>query len=164
MRLHTHLTCAQVHGALKQAKEARQVTEDIRFMTLEDHKSMTHPRAFEVQLGTWCKTSLPDGYRDQYGKLMHVRRYKNSGQHGASSDQGLGRADCSVWSATWHEWGWFMARVFAADPDARFGGASGWHYDGVADFNRKTGDRFTGNACEEEINHDTIQEQTGVDA
>jgi hypothetical protein len=140
MRLHTSLTYTQVCDALNQVKHAGQVTEDVRFMVMDRHGSRTHPRAFEVQLGTWCQTSLPEGYRDQDGKLMHVRRFKNTGNRGASSGYGC---DEDVWSATWHEWGWFMARVFNMDPHARFGSLKGWHYDGYGDFMRKTNEQFT---------------------
>jgi hypothetical protein len=161
MRLHTKLTCAEVHRALEQAKKAGHVAPDVRFTTESVHSSVTHLRAFEVQLGTYCKTSLPAGYTDQHGHRLSVRRYKNSGAGGAASDDEYGR--CAVWAATWHEWGWFMAGVFAADPGARFGTAKGWHYAGRADFDRKTEGVFRG-ACEEEINHDTVREQTGEDA
>lgn len=140
MRLHTSLSYGQVHDALRQAKDAGQVTPDVTFEVFTCHGSRTHPRAFEVQLGTSDKYSLPEGYRDQYGKLMRVRRYKNTGDRGASSDWATG--GCAVWSATWHEWGWFMARVFAMDPDARFGSEKGWHYAGFADFMTKTKDAF----------------------
>lgn len=138
MRLHTKLTYAQVYGALRQAKDAGQVTEDVEFIVLADHGSRSRPRAFEVQLGTYDQCSLPAGYRDQYGKLMRVRRFKNTGSAGASSGVLCGDR---VWSATWHEWGWFMARVFALDPGAVFGG-KGYGYHGREDFNYKTGQDF----------------------
>jgi hypothetical protein len=175
-----------VQLALRQAKEAGQVTPDVIFVDgLVQYRSMTHPRAFEVQLGTHDKFSLPPGTTDQYGKKMRVRRYRNSGSSGASSAWVTG--GCPVWAATWHEWGWFMANVFAMDPDARFGGATGWRYAGEADFNRKTGNLFNaqrdcddfsylpprehdlrafGRVIEDEstVMHDTYREQTGLDA
>lgn len=119
MRLHTSLTQTEVYGALVRAIKAGHVTGDVQLIVFAQMGSMTHPRAFEVQLGTYDKHSLPAGYRDQYGKLMHVRRYKNGGNAGATSEY-YGR-DGAVWAATWHEWGWWMAEVFKADPGARFG-------------------------------------------
>ena len=40
-------------------------------------------------------------------------------------------------AASWTEWGWFLARVFEQDPDARCG-----DYRGEADFHAQTGGRF----------------------
>jgi uncharacterized protein YwbE len=139
MRLHTRLTATEVYSALGQAQLAGKVTSDIRFMVFRQYRSRTHPHGYEVQLGTWDKDSLPSGTVDQHGKNMRVRRFKNSGSHGAHSDNGTGE---SVWAATWHEWGWFIASVFAADPGARFGGLTGWNYLSPGDFHRKTGGQF----------------------
>lgn len=141
MRLHTNLTYAQVYGALSKAQNDGHVTRDVRFIGFASHKSRTHPRAFEVQLGTEDKYSLPAGYVDQNGYHLKSRRWKNSGSRGAQTEWATG---CDEWAATWHEWGWFMAEIFAADPDARFGSVKGWHYAGAADFNTKTGGQFTG--------------------
>lgn len=51
------------------------------------------------------------------------RRRTNSGNAGAGRN----------WAATWDEHGWFMAEVFAADPDAIFD-----RYYGKADFDAQT--------------------------
>jgi len=139
MRLHTNLSSRQLHEALNAAKAAGHVTPDVRFVNLEEHGSQTHARAFEVQLGTYDKYSLPAGYRDQNGHRLNVRRYKNSGGSGAASGW---YGPPAVWSATWHEWGWFIAAVFAADPPARWGAVKGWGYRDEADFNRKTKNQF----------------------
>lgn len=134
MRLHTNLTYAQVYGALHAAQRKRgKITADVSFVDLDDiygspkeFKSATHPRAFEVQLGTYDQHSLPAGTKDQHGKKMNVRRFKNSGTRGATSEntgesphalglQGLGRAGrrelMSCLAGTWmtsyralHKW------------------------------------------------------------
>ena len=147
MRLHTTLTSAQVHDALDRAQQAGHITRDVHFAVWGSYSSRTHPRAFEVQLGTFDKFSLPPGTVDQHGKRMRVRRFKNSGSHGATSEWNHGE---DVWAATWHEWGWFIAEVFAADPLARFGGNPErsrypqyvWGYFSPEDFHVKTDGRF----------------------
>lgn len=137
MKLHTNLDYMGVAYALKKAKDDGHVTQDVCFQgSLVPHGSRTHPRAFEVQLGTEDKTSLPCGYTDQYGHKMNVRRYKNSGSCGAASEWATG---CNVYAATWDEWGWFIAAVFDADPQARFD----TRYLSRADFDAKTGGKFS---------------------
>jgi hypothetical protein len=186
MRLHTNLDYTGISHALQQAKRAGHVAWDVTFQDgLVPHGSRTHPRAYEVQLGTWEKDSLPKGYRDQNGQQLHVRRFKNTGDRGASS----GYYGGAVWAATWDEWGWFIAFVFAADPDARFG-----HYASYADFTVKTGGKFGLEPTpeyraagefkvqqavsagidedaarealrdEDRVNHDTVREQAGEGA
>lgn len=135
MRLHTKLDYIGVAYALQQAKRAGYVTGDVMFAGgLKPYGSRTHPGAFEVQLGTYEKDSLPEGYRDQNGQRLHVRRFKNTGDSGASSEWATGE---NIWAATWDEWGWFIAYVFAADPDARFG-----HYASYAGFMTQTNGKF----------------------
>lgn len=131
MRLHTKLGYAEVYNALRVAKAKGRVTQDVSFAIDDSYGSRIAPQAFEIQLGTCDKNSLPEGYTDQNGHRLRVRRYKNSGSSGADS----------VYSATWHEWGWFMAEIFAADPEAVWGGKS-WGYHGVTDFHEKTGYLF----------------------
>jgi hypothetical protein len=137
MRLHTTLTAEEVRAALRRAQDKGRVTADVEFTTFGDYPSRTHGHSFEVQLGTHDKHSLPEGYVDQHGKKMQVRRYKNSGTNGASQ----------FYSATWHEWGWFVVEVFAADPHARFGNdpersRHPWGYFSPEDFHEKTGFKF----------------------
>ncbi len=67
---------------------------------------------------------------------MRTRRYKNTGNRGASSgDYGSCGA---VWAATWHEWGWLIQRVFELDPTARWGSLKYPSYASPADFAAKT--------------------------
>jgi hypothetical protein len=98
---------------------------------------MTHSHAYEIQLGTYDRDSLPAGYTDQNGYRLRVRRARNA-SHGEAR-----------WAATWHEWGWLIAEIFAADPSARWGPnptrSSEWNTSGYAspaDFNVKTDNQF----------------------
>ena len=133
MRLHTNLASSDVQFALHEAKRRGLVTNDVHFVVYARHGSNSHDRAFELQLGTYDKHSLPAGTTDQYGKNMHVRRYKNSGTFGAES----------VYAATYYEWGWFMLEVFKRDPNALFGSVAGHGYNGVDDFHEKTHGTFS---------------------
>lgn len=60
-------------------------------------------------------------------RSTYNRRHPNSGTEG------------SEWggTASWTEWGWFLARVFERDPDARCG-----DYRGKDDFHWQTSGRF----------------------
>jgi hypothetical protein len=80
------------------------------------HGSRSRLRAFEVSLDG-------NGYA------------RNTGFYGAGSSDDP--------TATWDEWGAFMAALFAVDPDAFWGSASYPAYVNVDDFNRKTADRFS---------------------
>lgn len=134
MRLHTNLDAKDIYSALEAAKIQGNVTMDVMFVVFSAHGSRTNERAFELQLGTYEKDTLPTGTVDQYGKAMRVRRYKNSGQYGADS----------VYSATYFEWGWLMLEIFSRDPNARWGGLSKYSfgYHNVEDFHEKTDGRF----------------------
>lgn len=140
MRLHTDLNSVTVGDCLRLAKAKSKVTQDIQFMQFEGHKSNTHPYAYDVQLGTYDRDSLPAGTVDQHGKNMNVRRYKNSGYMGADSEL---HGDGARWSATYFEWGYFMLEVFKLDPNARWGGsAKNPIYRNESDFHEKTGHKF----------------------
>lgn len=139
MRLHTKLPYRQVFAAMEAVKNDGKVAKDVQFTAFSDHKSRTHPFAYEIQLGTHDRHSLPENYVDRQGRHRRTRNFKNSGDRGSASEWATG---CDVYAATWEEWGWFMAELFALDPDARWGSVKGWHYAGVADFNAKTGNRF----------------------
>lgn len=123
MKLHTKLTEQQVRHALVEAQLRGRVTHDVEFAILAPAGSRSHDHAFEFQLGTDDKYSLPKGYVDRNGHKMNVRRYTNNG--------------AGVYAATWHEWGWFMVEVFDLDPDAMFGSKS-WGYESREDFDQKT--------------------------
>jgi hypothetical protein len=135
MRLHTSLPGSQVFAALSRAQRKGLIAPDIDFTVYKTGGSKTHPFGYEIQLGTYDKYSLPAGYVDQHGKNLRVRRYRNS-NHGDAE-----------YAATWHEWGWFIAEVFAADPESRWGSdpsraRNSWGYSSPEDFRAKTDNAF----------------------
>lgn len=78
---------------------------------------------------------LHEGPRTRRFDHVHLRsrfgrHYPNSGTSGAQSWEGQV-------AASWAEWGWFLARVFEVDPDARCG-----DYRSADDFHAQTGERF----------------------
>lgn len=106
MRIHTSATREQIERALSGLP-------GVRAETLTEHRSATHPRAFELHLS-------------------------GSGRHGGQS---FGTQDYK--SATWDEWGVVMARIFGADPLTRMGGtAERPVYADADEYHWKTGDRF----------------------
>ena len=107
MRLHSNIhTPSTIHAALERAQESGKVAAHVAFEVLASHRSMKRARAYEIKLGTYVKIR------------GDKRTFLNSGTHGADSDAG-------VYSATYDEWGWFIAELFAADPDGIFGTYSG---------------------------------------
>jgi uncharacterized protein YwbE len=138
MKLHTSLTDVQVSNALFRAQQAGRVTRDVHFAVFAPERSSTHPHGFQLQLGTDSRDSLPRGYKDQNGATMNVRR-------GYGASRGTTR-----YAATWHEWGWLIAEIFAADPGARWGAnparcarpEHAWGYASPAVFHAKTDDAF----------------------
>ena len=135
MRLHTKLTATGVDQALHRAKAAGRITPDVHMTVLTPGRSQTHAHSYEIQLGTHDRASLPAGYTDQNGRGLRVRRARNS-RHGGAR-----------YAATWHEWGWLIAEVFAADPGSRWGDNPArsrrpWGYFSPEDFHGKTGGQF----------------------
>lgn len=63
---------------------------------------------------------------DVHLRSANGRYFPNSGTRGAAPD-------FSGMAASWAEWGWFLLRVFARDPEARCG-----DYHGLEDFHVKT--------------------------
>ncbi|HBH59913.1 MAG TPA: hypothetical protein DDY41_17665 [Arthrobacter bacterium] len=126
MRLHTNtLTWRAVHEALDRAILAGRIPAHVSLITCAEYRSRVRKAGIEIQLGTYDKEP-GDG-----------RRWSNTGTHGANSEaNGEG-----VYAATWNEWGWFLAEVFAADPEAK----CNW-YDGAAAFHARTKNAFTGQA------------------
>lgn len=107
-----------VWAALNRAKWNHKVTNDIDLVQFDGpNRSRNRKFSFKIQLGTYDKTSGP----------TKSRHYKNSGQYGAGD----------VWAATYDEWGWFIAELFAVDPDAIFG-----PYKGLDSFNAQTANKY----------------------
>lgn len=119
MRLHTSaLDWHTLHDALVRAKTAGHIPSHVHIEHLAEYRSTKRSAGFEIRLGTYEKTK-GDG-----------RRWTNSGRRGANSDANYGTG---LHAATWDEWGWFLAEVFDADPEAIVD-----RYDGQADFDATT--------------------------
>lgn len=120
MKLHSDiLDRATVLQAMNTARRLGRVTRDIELITLEPQGSRSRKHGFKIQLGTYDQSSGPTKSRHLAG-----------GQHGAIHDM-------QVWAATYDEWGWFIAELFAIDPDALFG-----PYKGLQSFNEQTGFKY----------------------
>jgi len=113
MRLHSDtLDGMAVRGALESARDAGRISWSVGFMTLDTKGSRSRARGFEIRL----EAEPGDGHRRT-----------NTGTRGAGD----------YYAATWDEWGYFIAELFALDPAAIFGG-----YDGAADFHAQTKGKF----------------------
>ena len=138
MKLHTSLAGAEVWAALGRARASGRIAYDVRFAVWEPGSSQTHVYSYEIQLGADDQHSLPAGYTDQNGRTMRVRRTRGGSQGEAR------------YAATWHEWGWLIAEIFAADPGSRWGTNPArsrhpdraWGYFSPADFHAKTDGQF----------------------
>ncbi len=106
MKIHSNvLTHDHFADAVRHASSRGQ---GIVWTTREDERgSRSRARAFDVAL-------VSDGT---------VQRHRPQSWTG----------DASEYAATWDQWGWFLASVFAVDPDAIAG-----PYKGIDDFRRKT--------------------------
>lgn len=115
MRLHTNLhDWRSCHEALTRAKAAGRIPEHLEFTDCTEYRSTKRKRGIEIKLGTYQKVR-GDG-----------RRWSNSGNRGANSEANYGTG---VHAATWDEWGWLLAELFAVDPDAicdRYVGRAGF--------------------------------------
>jgi hypothetical protein len=113
MRLHTNThTITSLEDALRRAKGKGHVANHVVLATLTPHGSNSRRQAFELRLGTAVKVKGDN------------RTFWNSGTRGA---------DHSWYTATYDEWGWFLAEVFDADPEAKCD-----RYDGRHDFDTQT--------------------------
>lgn len=114
MKLHSDtLTTGDVYNAMSYAKNGGGVSDGVYFAVLDESGSRTRANAWEVRLA-------------HPGDADH-RRYTNGGNTGNGG----------LRAATYDEWGWFIAELFALDADAVFG-----TYKGVADFDAQTRYRF----------------------
>lgn len=101
MRLHTNThTWRSIHEALAKAIRSGMVADHVELWICDEYGSRSKSRAFEIRLGTSVKIK------------GDKRTFLNSGTHGA---------DTSMYAATYDEWGWFIAELFAVEPDATFG-------------------------------------------
>lgn len=113
MKIHTTLDEAEVRACLDRAKRNGLVTADVVFDLFGPAGSRSHRTAFEVHLATADRDSSPSG------KKRPVAAH--------AGGTGL------KYSASWEEWGEFLAELFAADETAKAGS-----YKSPDDFHAKT--------------------------
>lgn len=97
MKLHTNrLHRADFLSALRRQKALGNIAEDVLFDTLDEHRSKTHQRRFDIKLEAVTKVAGDGRYQ------------RNSGRHGPEYD---------AYSATYDEWGYLLGDLFRQDPD-----------------------------------------------
>lgn len=134
MKLHTSLSQDKVMAAFRLAQGSGHISQAVFPVVFEEHRSHTHPRSFEIQLGSQDYSPIPEPV-NRYGREQKTRRRSHN---------------LSCWAATWREWGWFIAEVFDADPRSRWGTRprhdgrdhARWGYFDREDFHRKTNHEF----------------------
>lgn len=125
MRIHTDShTPETIVAALRFCQRAGLVDPDVEIDVLRPHGSRSRARAFEVQLGAppEARSFLAQPARDRLAaeigdddsdlrkavRRASIRRSRNG--YGTASEY-LPK------TATWHEWGYFLAALFADDVD-----------------------------------------------
>lgn len=118
MRIHTDkLTEQDFLDVLARVQRKGRIAFDVMFKTLSQHRSQDYARSFEVQLEASSKDE-GDG-----------RKWANSGSYGAAT----------AYTATWDEWGWFLAELYDIDAFMRVGPKGSPFYESDEDFHEKTG-------------------------
>lgn len=105
------LSKADLYGILRQKQDEGMIGYDIE-IRVEDRRSRTHNRAFEIDLFTTSPTQ---------------KRRPSASQRTPNGAKG----------ATWDEWGWFLAGVYSDDEGVQAG-----PYLNIDNFNVKTDYRF----------------------
>jgi hypothetical protein len=104
MKLHSDtLTENDIYAALRQAADMGDVPAHLIFDMLRPAGSRTRANAWDIHLGTYTKD------RDTTGKMR--RTPSNSTRQG----------DLADYTATYSEWGWFIARLYWMDSEMVFG-------------------------------------------
>lgn len=135
MRIHSDkITADDCYDALNLARQRGKVTGDVTFDPITAYNSQDKARAYEIQLGASVPGGLPENYVNKYGQRQKCRRVRNSVQ-GSGSYR---------FSATWEEWGWFIAYLYRADPNARWGSVKYPVYKDRDHFHRETHGQFAG--------------------
>lgn len=117
MRIHTdNLTEQAINIAMYQEQKAGRIPLHVH-MTVREHRSQSHARAFEVKLSA-SRKEQGDG-----------RRPANSGYNGAADG----------YAPTYDEWGWLLAAIYKLDDKAVVGGVKYPTYADREDFEEKTG-------------------------
>ena len=137
MRIHSDIiTEAHVTQALNAAKNAGLVAHCVYTDRLTTHGSRKRKGAVDVTLGSTLGESFISSQVLEYLEAHGATQSQiNKAKRRASRTGGLGGAGASPdlsRSATWHEWGAFIAELFAIDPEAIIGQyvtAAGFHWD-----------------------------------
>ena len=119
MRFHTGLSYDEITKALVFCRKIGRIPEHVFFFKANEHGSRTHLGAWEIRLATYDKTK------------GDKRTFLNSGNHGAQSER---NGYEGLYSATYDEWGWFIAALYILDGGMKCAGM----YDNADDFKRKT--------------------------
>jgi hypothetical protein len=120
MRFHSDtLTANQVREALRGEIRAKRVGGSVYFDVLTEHSSRSHARGLEIQLKAYDVADAPDTPK---------RRFANSGGYGASGD----------YAATYDEWGWLIAALYAIDPQMVAGAPRSPIYADAEHFDERT--------------------------
>ena len=122
MRIHSDIIRPEdVRNALRTAQSEGRVADHVQFAGITVHGSRKRSGAIEVSIGTHDGTSfISDEVREylEGSGLDHAainRAKRRWARNGYVYDEELPR------SATWHEWGHFIAELFAIDPRAIIG-------------------------------------------
>ena len=123
MKLHTTLTRTDINTAYRDVRDIGHIPYDVSIFKMDDQASRSHPCGYLIKLGTYDGTSGPS----------KIRYRLNTGKWGL---------DRTVFAATYDEWGWFIARIFELDPNAKWSNSSGIRYADAEDFIKKTNGKF----------------------
>lgn len=120
MKIHTNLIgyTQQIRNALQEQKDLGRIAHHVHFKKLEQRGSRSHQFAFEVQL--------------EASERDNGRRAGNSGSYGAM------RPEYDGYAATYDEWGWLLAALFALDPAMIVGTPKSPVYANATDFHDLT--------------------------
>lgn len=145
MRLHSDtLTMNDVRIALRTAQLERnpwkgekepehKIARHVTLKRLSQHRSSARLNAFEVQL--------------EAAERDRGRRAGNSGAYGAM------RPEADGYAATYDEWGWLLAALYALDPQMIVGSPKYAAYEDRAQFDDRTAYHYNVSAYLEEVYH-----------
>lgn len=119
MRIHSNIVRAdKVRDALGEQKALGRIAPHVGFKYLMEHGSRSHDFAVEIQLEAFVRDC--------------GRRAGNSGSYGAM------RPEYDGYAATYDEWGWLLAALYAIDPDMIVGTPKSPVYRGALEFQDRT--------------------------
>lgn len=131
MRIHSDIiTTETIRAALANCQKDGRVGKVVGLATLTQHRSTKRANAFEVQLGSAYSDSFRAAGID-YMEYSDAAKKRASRRH---VRQWADRDSAFPYAPTWHEWGHFIAELFALDSGAIIGG-----YDGMDSFDYQTG-------------------------